>query len=215
MRQLFIFFFALTISAISYGQTINIQAGTSLANLEWKVDGNEDLVNCETMVGYSVLVGMNYLDKKYFNFSTNLGLIRKGGQIDADNTNDMGDNEGTATIKAKLDYFTVNTTLDIKYPLNDNFTPFISVGPHFDFLMSHSYTFDEIDDMDALETYNYGLLLGCGLKYDLPKIQIGIRADYYFNSEIVASWPQESNNLGGTIKDKSMTTINVMVGYKL
>jgi hypothetical protein len=99
-------------------------------------------------------------------------LIRKGGKGTVTFTTETGEPNGEKTEKAYLDYLTVNTTLDVKYPIKDRIIPFISVGPRCDYLTSYSKEFDGLNNINALKDYNIGFILGGGLKYDLLKIQI-------------------------------------------
>lgn len=165
-------------------------------------------------MGYSVFAGIGYLENKRFNLSSHLGLIRKGGKGTTILTTETGEPNGEKTEKAYLDYITVNTTLDVKYPIKDRIIPFISVGPRYDYLVSYSSDFDGLNDIDALKKYNVGLILGGGIKYDLSKIQIGLRADYYLNFNKLADWPAQTENLSGKVDDKTMI-LNLMIGYKL
>jgi len=214
MKHLTLLVFGLLLSTLIFGQTLKIQTGTTLSKLDWKI-GNLDLAPYnETLIGYSVFAGMDYIENKYFNLSSNLGVLRKGGRGTITFTTEIGEPIDDKTEKAKLDYFTVNTTLDIKYPIKDKIFPYISFGPRFDYLTSYSKEFDGLKEIGALKKYNFGLILGGGIKYELSKIQIGLRADYYLNFDKVADWPAQPGNLGGEVNDKTMT-LNLIIGYKL
>lgn len=214
MKQLKLLVLGLLLSNLSFGQILKIQTGTSFSNLDWKI-GNFDLeLFNETLIGYSVFAGMDYFDKTYFNISSNLGFIRKGGKGTFTFMNELGEPIDEITETAKLEYLSVNTTLDLKYPIKGKIIPFITVGPRFDYLTSYNKELDGLNEIDALERYNVGLILGGGIKYDLSKIQIGLRADYYLNFNKVADWPSETGNIGGTVTDKTMS-INLSIGYKL
>jgi hypothetical protein len=198
------------ISESKNGQHIKIQTGTTLSKLDWQ---NLGLYN-ETLIGHSLLAGIDYLENKYFNLSSNLGFIQKGGKETLIFVDVEGEQIAEITMEAKLDYFTVNTTLDLKYPIKDKILSFISVGPRFDYLVSYSYPFDGLNDAGVLKKYNFGLILGGGIKYDLSEIQIGLRADYYLDFDKVADWPAETGNSGGKVEDKTIT-LNLTIGYKL
>ncbi len=215
MKRLGLLLAGLTISILTYGQIIKIQGGTTLSKLDWQI-GSMDLEPYnETLVGYSVFVGLDYLDKKYFNLSSNLGLVRKGGKGELQLINPMGELTGETVIeKAASDYFSVNTLIDVKYQFKEKISPFISIGPRFDYLIGYSNHFDSLEEIDELKKTSLGVILGGGIKYDLSKIQLGLRADYYLNFTKVADWPAEPGNLGGEIND-NMFSINLAIGYKL
>ena len=62
-------------------QTLTIQGGTTFSRLKWFNGGDSDFKRYEkTLIGYSGFVGVDYLEKKHFNLSTNAGFIRKGGK---------------------------------------------------------------------------------------------------------------------------------------
>ena len=214
MKRLSLFVFALLLSNLVFGQTIHIQAGTSLSKLDWQINQvNMDIFN-EALIGSSVFAGMDYFEKKYFNLSSNLGYIRKGGKDLITLTDERGYPIDESTEKAKLNYVTANTTLELKYPIREKIIPFIGAGPRIDYLISHNNVFDSMDERDVLNDFNIGLILGGGIKYDLSEFQIGLRADYYLNFANVADWPAETGYLAGKVKDKTMT-LNMTIGYKL
>ncbi len=104
-------------------------------------------------------------------------------------------------IKATLDYLSLNTTFDFQFPIEDKVIPFISFGPRVDLLLN---------SISEYNKFNYGLLLGGGLKYPLSdKLQLGLRADYYLNLRDISKTGQNR-----TISDKTFTT-NLVLGYRL
>jgi hypothetical protein len=184
---------------LTFCQTINFQAGTSMSSIKSKVS---NLCSCEfpiynkNIVGYSVSGGVNYMEKKYFNLSSNIGMISKGGR-------DFVNNEGE-TMKKYLfiNYITINTSIDFKYPIADKFIPYLSFGPRFDISPFDPHYNNEY------KMILFGLNLGGGIKYDLTKYQIGLRYDYYQN------FTHLSNTIG-IKRDQHAFDINMTFGYKL
>ena len=205
----------LIIAIIINGQTIKIQGGTSISRLDWQLRNiNTESFYKDPLIGYSFFAGLDYLDKHYFNLSSNIGMIRKGGKSETQLTFSEGEQTGITFIsKPTLDYLSVNTMIDLKYPIKQ-FSPFISFGPRIDYLLSSSDHFDVIDGYDGLNTFSVGLLLGGGLKYDIYNFQFGIRADYYVDFTKVADWTIPSTGNGGEISVHTIT-INLTIGYKL
>jgi hypothetical protein len=138
MKHLNLLVFGLLLSNLAFGQTLKIQTGTTLSQLDWKLGILDIDPYSETMIGYSVFAGMDYLENMYFNLSSNFGFIRKGGKGTITFTTETGETIDEKTEKAKLNYFSVNTTFDLKYPIKDRIIPYISVGPRFDYLTSYS-----------------------------------------------------------------------------
>jgi hypothetical protein len=211
-----LFLIGLTIAILANGQTVKIQAGTSISKLNWQLKGiNIDPLYDETLIGYSIFAGLDYYDKKYFNLSSNIGMIRKGGKSEVQLSDQYGMLIGkTITEKPTLDYLSINTMIDIKYRIKEKISPFISFGPRYDYLLSSSGQFDGLEKLDELKKSSIGVILGGGLKYDISKIQFGLRADYYSDFTKVAEWTIEKTNRGGEITVNTLT-INLSVGYRL
>ncbi len=214
MKQLSLFAITLLFSGITFGQTLKIQTGVSISKLDWLISENGTRYFDETLIGNTFFVGVEYLEKKHLNLSSNIGYLRKGGKDNIVFTDINGITRENNTEKAKLDYFSINTTIDFKYPINEKIIPFVSIGPRIDYLVGYPDVLEGINEMNELNKVNYGFILGGGLRYKFEKIRIGLRADYYLNFNKIAEWPAQTNNLGGKINDKTLL-INLSVGYKL
>lgn len=189
---------ALLVTVLSFGQTLKIQSGVSISTIDMQTSGSSTGLTKDNkrLVGYSFFVGMDYLQHKNFNLSSNIGMLRKGGES-MFYTN-WGYGQG---IKATLDYLSLNTTFDFQFPIEDKITPYISFGPRVDVLLN---------PISEYNSFNYGLLLGGGLKYPLSdKLQLGLRADYYLNFTDISKTGQTR-----TVSDKTFTT-NLVLGYRL
>ncbi len=216
MKKTGLLLIGLTMAILTNGQTLKIQGGTSISKLDWQLKGiNIDPFYNETLIGYSIFAGLDYLDKQYYNLSTNIGVIRKGGKDEIALTDQNGELTGqTITEKPTLDYLSINTMIDFKYSIKETVTPFISFGPRIDYLMSSSKHFDSLKDIDELKSTSIGLILGGGLKYDISNLQFGLRADYYLDFTKVADWTIENTGNGGEVTVKTFT-INLTIGYRL
>jgi hypothetical protein len=131
-------------------------------------------------------------------------MLRKGGKSDIQLYDQNGVPMGE-TLTSTLDYVSVNTTIDFKYPIQEKIFPFVSIGPRFDYLLNTSKNFGEVDN--ELRNTSIGLLLGGGVKYEISNFQFGLRADYYVNFVKIASWSAEIS--------VNTFAINLSVGYKL
>lgn len=216
MKKAGLLLIGLTIAVLSSAQTIKLQGGTSFSKLDWELKGtNVDPFFSETFIGYSFFAGLDYLDKQYYNLSSNMGMIRKGGKGEVELTDINGDLIGeTVTEKPTLDYFSINTTFDLKYRIKEAVSPFISIGPRLDYLVSSSKIFDDLKDIDELNHLAIGMILGGGLKYDYSSLQFGLRADYYVDFTNVADWKIEETGIEGEV-NVSTFTINLTIGYRL
>lgn len=215
MIRVGLFIVGLIVSGVCYSQTLNVQAGTSFSKLDWELRGIkfEEFLP-QKLTGFVVLAGIDYAEKPYFNLSTNLGVIRKGGKGKLILIDQNGEPTGeTILTKATLDYLTINTLIEGKYPIK-RFIPFIGLGPRVDFLINASKEFDGLVAINELNKTALGLIMGGGVKYDLEKFQVGLRADYYLEFLKVAEWKIEQTAVEGEIRT-SVFTVNITVGYKL
>lgn len=201
------FFFA------AHTQTLNIQAGTTVSHLDWELKGLNGRLYDQNLIGYSFFVGMDYHNIKYFNLSSNIGMIRKGGMMELEFLDIEGQSTDFMKDKATLDYVSVNTVIDLKYPVNEKLIPFISIGPRADFLISSSKQFEIFKEQKQLSAISYGIVTGLGLKYAIARAIVGIRFDYYTDINNVASYTEPDQVDPSEIRAK-MYSLNVSCGYK-
>ena len=209
-------FICLLIANHSQAQTLKIQTGASFNNLNWSLKnlGVTNMYN-KLFAGYSFFLGVDYLEHKRYNLSSNLGLLQKGGTDEFPETNDIGDYTGKMIQdRATLNYLSFNTCIDYNLSKNETLQNYISIGPRIDYLYSYSKQFYSVADINGLKFTSTGLLIGAGTKLNLNKFQVGLRADYYLNANKVADWPASPYNAGGQIKSNTFT-LNLTFGYKL
>ncbi len=140
-------------------------------------------------------------------------MIRKGGK----NEIQLVGQNTVITDKPTLDYLSIHTTIESKYPMKDKLSPFLSFGPRFDYLVSSSKHFHFLQDIDGLRNTLIGLILGGGLIYeiyDISNLQIGLRIDYYLDFKNVADWTIENTGIGGRITVNTYT-VNLTIGYSI
>jgi len=216
MEKLVLIITILLCTSLTYGQIIKIQGGLSISSIDWELKNiNASPIFDDNLLGYSIFAGIDYMDNKYYNLSSNIGLIKKGGKdelqlVDAD-FEFTGDSK---VMKPTLEYLTLNTLFEVKYSIKEIVSPFISFGPRIDYLVKSSKEFDSLEEMNELKSISIGMILGGGLKYDFNKIQFGIRYDYNLNFNKIAEWKVETSNISGQITDNTFT-INMTIGYKL
>ena len=214
MKKIGLLLIGLALTIFANGQIIQVQGGTSISKLDWNLDGFYSDLFSETLIGYSVFTGIDYLDKQYFNLSSNMGVVRKGGKDKIKYADQSGLPVQTLTEKATLDYLSINTTIDFKYRIKETIFPFISFGPRFDYLLNSGKHFDALKKSDILKNTSIGLILGGGLKYNISNLQFGLRADYYLDFTKVANWTTENSENVGKISVNTFT-INLSIGYRL
>jgi hypothetical protein len=173
--------------------------------------GIKDLYH-KMFVGHSLFLGLDYLEHKRYNLSSNVGLLQKGGADEFPEVNSNGDLTGNMVQdRASLNYISFNTCIDYKLMYTKDRQQFISIGPRVDFLYRHNKAFNSIDEIGALKSISTGLIIGTGTKFNIKNFQVGLRADYYLNFNEVAG---PFGPAGGEIKANTVT-LNLSVGYIL
>ena len=210
-----IIFFGLIVTCC-YGQTINVRIGPSFSNLNWDNSASGDEVFNKSIVGVDVLLGIDYLDFKYFNLSSNLGYIQKGGSGTIVVTAIHNPEEITTTdVKTKLNFITANTIFEAKVPIIKFITPFIHTGPRLDYLLSYDENVNLLkgfDDLKKLNKFIYGLIVGAGIDFKISKFKLGVAFDYYWNFNKLVDFTS-SSGFQNQIFDKTFT-LNAQLGYK-
>ncbi len=199
-----------------FSQTLSLRFGPANSNLTWDnsvVAGN---VFDKNITGFDILLGLDYLDHRYFNLSTNLGFIQKGGSGSALNAS-LPDPEAYSetSIVTRLNYITVNTTFEAKLPVKDILTPFVHVGPRVDYMVSYAQNvnlFSQFTELDQLNKIIYGVVGGAGVDFKINRFKVGIVFDYYRNFNKLVDYTS-SRGVSNQIYDHTFT-LNAQVGYK-
>jgi hypothetical protein len=217
MKKLLIIFTGLfLIIEFSIGQIVKLQLGRNWSVLE---DGKstqyfDPLEGFdEPFPGYSLFIGIDYLNLKVFNLSSNLGYITKKGEQSYISLRPNGGSD-LITNRTNLGYLSFNTTIDLKYPVRDLLIPFVSVGPRLDYLIS-----DKSESRwDILKPAVYGMTLGGGLKYNISKIQIGLRFDHYLNfnkNSELSAMASYTGFIGAVQITEKTSLVSLTIAYKL
>jgi hypothetical protein len=198
----------------SFGQTLNLRFGPSFSNLNWNKSGADDYIFDEGIIGFNFLLGLDYLDFRYFNLTSNIGILQKGGTGSlTDLQNPEGITESSAT--TILNYVTFNTMFVAKLPVKDRVVPFIHIGPRLDYLVSYSQTFNlfsQFTETDQLNKTMYGLVAGAGVDFKIKRFKIGIVVDYYKNFNKIVDYTSDSGKTDQI--DDHTFTLNFQAGYK-
>lgn len=206
-------FIALLSMQLAFGQVLHVQFGPTISNLEWSVENIRRIGPDEHLTGRSAFIGLDYLNSRYFNLSTNIGYLQKGDRSEIAYLQEGGETLEFPMMKALFEYFSANTLAEVKLPIRHRFIPYISFGPRMDYLYSYSKDFSFIEEMNELPRYSYGMNVGGGIKLNFRRLQIGARSDYYLNVRKMADWLSNSNDPGWI--DDQTYLVNLTVGYKL
>jgi len=215
MKTLLLLLLLIFLGTSVYGQTIYLKIGPSFSKLTWNNTMIDENPFQKGIVGYNAIVGINYLNFKYFNISSNLGFIQKGGNQTITYTDDLGDSIGTGEEIERLNFITINTTINFKILIKDFVEPYIFVGPRLDYLLSYKENIvflEQFDDVGKLNKFIYGLSLGCGITFNVKKFRLGAAFDYYLNFIKQVNY-ESATGITNQLYDNTYT-INALIGYK-
>ena len=208
----------LMIVTSSYGQTIFLQFGPSISKTTWTTSlVNERGVDTKSIIGFNAIAGINYLNFKYFNLCSGLGIIEKGGSETVRTYSLELYHYDTTKATKRLYYFTMNTTCNLRVPIKDLIEPYIFVGPRLDYLFSDSQKGEvhQSQNTEKLNKLSYGLLFGGGINFKLKRILLGLVCNYYYNiNKVVNKKDISTNNETYKYYDNTFT-VNAYIGYKL
>ena len=185
-------------------QTINFQGGVSISNLHSVLYGTDYTFLGHTRVDPSFSIGVEYLEKKYWSVSSNVGFVRKGGN---ESWQDSPVQVGTTTASETFDYVSINTLFNFKYPLKGNWMPYLSFGPHADFMTSHTHFFPYFDYPGVGLRRSYGIVYAVGIRYAFTHFLIGLRAEHLVDVTPLAHLDRESNYTHTSI-------LSATIGYR-
>jgi hypothetical protein len=183
----------------SSAQMLNLQFGASFSKLDSKIGKATTTFLDQTRIDPSVFIGMEYLESKYWSISSNLGYVHKGGKEPWFNVNSAGNVISTSTASEVFNYLSVNTLFNLKYPIKERWTPYVSVGPRIDFLINHDHTFHYFDNPGYLQKESYGVVAAVGIRYTFSTFLLGVRAEHLYNFNHLASDGLETNNTNTSI----------------
>lgn len=172
-------FMLLCIATIGKAQVVTLENGFAISSL--RIKGLGQIM--DKTFPYQMSVGMQYLDKGWFNLSSNVGYIRRGERDK--NIDNYEWIYGESRIAGSNLYFlTLNTTFDLKTVSRDGYTCFIGVGPRIDFNLKSTDIYCSGNDdyqYHKAKGYNsvlFGLKCVAGIRKDLGNMQIGLNFAY-------------------------------------
>jgi hypothetical protein len=201
-----------------FGQTLDVQIGPSFSKSKWEnLWMTEHPLLEDKVVGANASIGLEYWDHTYFNLSSSLGFIQKGGKDSIPLAWGPPEPIPLTFYKLKLNYVTFNTSVIVKIPIRNVITPYLMAGPRIDYLVSYKEDASIVkfyEDIDKLNYVRYGFITGAGIKYNLDKIQVGVVFNYLINMNNLVDFKWTSD---GPLRKVSEDTyvVNFQIGYKL
>jgi len=218
MKHHFIFLFVFLPIMTLFGQTFNLQIGPSFSKSKWEnIWLAEHTLLKDKVIGTNASLGIEYWDNTYFNLSSSLGFIQKGGKDSIQFEFGPPEPIPFTFYKLKLNYLTVNTCVIVKIPVRDVIIPYLLAGPRVDYLVSYkedAAIIKDYVDIDKVTYLSFGFITGIGIRYELDKLQLGVVFNYLINLNNLVDY--KWTNAGPTRKISDNTfTLNFQIGYKL
>ena len=207
MKTRLSFFLLLIIVSSVNGQTLSLKLGPSFSKLTSKATPGSCVVTHEnTIIGFNAIASVGYLNFKYFNFNSGIGIIQGGGKEEIATYISPYQKDN---ISVKLNFLTINTSIKLKIPIKEIFEPYINVGPRVDYLLSYSHASDLFNTNPDLNKILYGALVGGGIIFKVKKIQLGLACDYYLNLNKIIDHQEHDETVS-----VSTFTVNAIIGYE-
>ncbi len=196
-----------------FSQIIKVENGISMTSFQFK---SYESPFDKKIYTYQISSGIDYLDKGWFNLSSNVGYIRRGGKSIYESRNNDGDYLGKIADKIHIDYLTLNTTFNVKTTTYNNYTFFAGVGPRLDFKLNRNYTFGGSPSLDIstapkVNNIAFGLKCTTGAYYEVGRIQLGLNLSYLPNFTKIF---KKDDGSGSYCHDHTFT-LGLSLGYKL
>lgn len=196
------------LSTAGNAQVLKLEGGVALAGMT-----NKGIDIFDKLVGpFQMSAGIDYMDRGWYELSSSVGYLRKGGAGEIGVTNEVGQYLGEARFKHKLDYLTVNTTFRVKKVFQDKYTLYAGIGPRVDFALkgregtsSKFADFIGYREVSNLRKVIVGLKCEAGINYMIDRYMVGANISYL---------PSFMKPLNNDFRDRTFS-LGLVVGYVL
>ncbi|MFW9882102.1 MAG: hypothetical protein ACFFG0_54250, partial [Candidatus Thorarchaeota archaeon] len=121
----------------NFGQTIKLTAGPAYTFYSY-VNKNVDLKpDLSVIPGFSFFAGADYINKRHYFLSSNIGIIRK--QIDGGLMLNYTTDALSVIQNPRLNYISFNTQFNYKYPKVKIVTLVSSIGPKIEYVIETNF----------------------------------------------------------------------------
>ena len=192
--------------------SVSVEAQVSRVKMEGGVGFSSmhgmDLFN-EAVHPFYFTVGAEYLDRDWFHLSSNVGVVRKGGN---DDLRISMDEEADWSLMGT--FLTLNTLFDVKKVSYDGYTFYAGAGPVVNIKVGRSEEISsKLHDVSTGFDFNpvhLGVRCELGVKKDFKRTALGLVASY---QTALTSYVKNLSDL----RDRTFTlgiTLDFMLGAK-
>ncbi|WP_297906534.1 outer membrane beta-barrel protein [uncultured Parabacteroides sp.] len=189
-------------------QVLKIENGMAFSSL---VNEGEDLFD-KSLSSYQMSIGLDYLDQGWYELSSNVGYLRKGGSFDFYETTDMGLGMHEGHMKYRLDYITLNTTFRVKTLSDSGWNFYAGAGPRVDVNVKRHISLGDMDSLfpgqtaPAVNRIIVGLKCEAGVNYNFDRYLLGLNVSY------LPSFIKPNKDF--IARDRTFT-VGILLGYRL
>jgi len=185
VKDQLLLFLCLIIGATLNAQIINVKAGPTFSAMAWENSlASTDDYFSKGYTGFYATVGFDYLQKKGFSLSSNIGYNSNGGKGTVNYSDEQGNIIGDTSQVTKLQFFTLNTLVNYHFRAEKTISPFIGLGIGMNYLVSYDENMkllEQFDEADELNIILWGLIGTTGLKMNLDHFVVGMEFMYNYN----------------------------------
>lgn len=198
-------------------QIVTFTIGPTFSKMKWENPGaSTESIFDQTYIGFYTSLGLDYLQKKGFSLSSNIGYFTNGGKGIVSFSDETGSIIGDTIITTKLNFFTLNTVAKYAFMTERKVSPFVGAGIGLNYLVSYDEDigflkqFDEVDELNIIQ---WGLIGKAGVNFNLNKIRLGAEFMYNYNLNDLVNY----EGLHGWSNKINVSYYSVLfsVGYKL
>jgi len=200
---------------LAHGQIIALKAGPVVSRLDCHIPALHDTELNKGYTGVAAVAGIDYLIKKYFCLSTDLGYINSGGKGHTLVHNPEGDED--LTIKTNLHFITFNTLIHLQYKFGDFVEPFIGIGPRLDYLAGYhedAEMLTEFEEKGELNKWLYGAVAAAGVHFDVHHWVLGFEYQYNWDMNELVEFEDEVEHAHNSVALRCSPFL-VTVGYHI
>lgn len=197
----------LCLSSAAKAQVVKVEGGIALSSL---VNEGEDMYD-KSLFSFQMSVGLDYLDGGWYELSSNLGYLRKGGGFDMLVSMDPGFMRN-GNVKFTLDYLTLNTTFRLKTASFSGWNIYVGVGPRIDVNVKRRISTDMLDVLlqdltpPSVNRFIVGLKCEAGANYSFDRYMLGLNVSY------LPSFIKPAQDF---IAHDQTFTVGISLGYRL
>lgn len=197
MKKIALIITFFTFLCISYAQTIKIDNGISTNSV--KKDRIDLFPN--QIPSYSVLLGIEYLDRRWLYLSSEIGYIKLGGQ--------EGGTLNGVPLRGKQtwDYTQINTSIRLRATVSKT-EFYLGAGPYLNMLLGSGDFHDSFYDGYSVPGTNWGCKAEIGINENINRFRAGLNCTYLVPFSPVFKSPYVS-------MDPKSITVYLSIGYRL